>query len=88
MTTPPVAEWHQVVTWVARTHRMGLGMPPREPGSESHRPEEEAVMAVELYPPPTGGAVISCGGQERIRGEHPMRERPRHDVMIPTRQEL
>ena len=48
MTTPPVAEWHQVVTWVARTHRMGLGMPPREPGLESHRPEEEAVMADKL----------------------------------------
>ena len=26
-------------------------MPAREPGLESHRPEEEAVMADRLYPP-------------------------------------
>ena len=45
---PPVAEWHQVVTCVARTHRMGLGMPHREPGLESDRPEEEAVIADKL----------------------------------------
>ena len=50
--------------WGARTPRRGLGMPPREPGLESPRPEEEAVRAVRLYPPEAGWGNPPGGSQE------------------------
>ena len=73
----PVAEGGSGAPWGARTPRRGLGMPPREPGLESPRPEEEAVGAVRLsqmrcldplgvhHPPPTGG-VFTPGYPLRV----------------------
>ena len=58
-------------------------MPPREPGLESPRPEEEAVGAVRLYPPEDGRGNPPGGSQEEgtplgvRRGGNPPGGKPR-----------